>query len=407
LTGDRLSREATPVSAADREASFVEAAPLFAGLDDAERVALRRLFSVRACAPGETLVLEGETDTHVYVLAGGRARVVKRSADGDETHEVAILGDGDTIGEMKLADFRPNSATVIAVDRLTAWALDVEALARRPELANARATILANVARILAARLRRNTEVAAEAMHNELRESRARVSAAQFVVYLFALLATYSLGVSLMQEISADVRPSQTIVSAVGIFCFTIPIYFLVTRSPFPRAAYGLTLVRWREVAVEAVLYTIPVLVALALIKLAFITWSPGLAGEPLIRFDAVFGGRPFDLRFYALAVFLYAALAPVQELFNRAGLQGSLEKFLRVPAGRTNWPAIITSNLIFASLHTYIGVRFAAAAFLPGLFWGWLYDRQRSLVGVSVSHAMVGVWALFVLGYQVILGGE
>ena len=37
-----------------------------------------------------------------------------------------------------------------------------------------------------------------------------------------------------------------------------------------------------------------------------------------------------------------------------------------------------------------------AVVAFLPGLFWGWLYSRHRTLVGVS--HMLVGVWALYFL---------
>jgi membrane protease YdiL (CAAX protease family) len=45
-------------------------------------------------------------------------------------------------------------------------------------------------------------------------------------------------------------------------------------------------------------------------------------------------------------------------------------------------------------------------AAFVPGLFWGWMFAKQRSLVGVTVSHIAVGLWAIFALGVHAIIGG-
>jgi hypothetical protein len=35
---------------------------------------------------------------------------------------------------------------------------------------------------------------------------------------------------------------------------------------------------------------------------------------------------------------------------------------------------------------------------FVPGLFWGWLYLRHQTLVGVSVSHLLIGLWVTGVL---------
>ena len=38
---------------------------------------------------------------------------------------------------------------------------------------------------------------------------------------------------------------------------------------------------------------------------------------------------------------------------------------------------------------------------FLPGLFWGWLYARHGTLIGVSVSHILLGLWTVFVVGIE------
>jgi membrane protease YdiL (CAAX protease family) len=86
-----------------------------------------------------------------------------------------------------------------------------------------------------------------------------------------------------------------------------------------------------------------------------------------------------------------------VQELIVRGALQSSLEMFLTGPRRVKN--AILVSGLLFAALHIHIGFVLALVAFVPGLFWGVLYARKRNLIGVTLSHIAVGVYAFFILG--------
>ncbi|PON16315.1 hypothetical protein C2W62_19100 [Candidatus Entotheonella serta] len=41
----------------------------------------------------------------------------------------------------------------------------------------------------------------------------------------------------------------------------------------------------------------------------------------------------------------------------------------------------------------------FSVATFFFGLFWGWLYARHGTLIGPIISHALLGFWALYILG--------
>ena len=34
-----------------------------------------------------------------------------------------------------------------------------------------------------------------------------------------------------------------------------------------------------------------------------------------------------------------------------------------------------------------------------PGLYLGWLYSRHRTLIGVTLAHAIIGTWAIWMLG--------
>ena len=39
------------------------------------------------------------------------------------------------------------------------------------------------------------------------------------------------------------------------------------------------------------------------------------------------------------------------------------------------------------------------------GFFWGWLFSRQGSILGTSISHAMIGIYAFFIVGFDFIIG--
>jgi hypothetical protein len=108
----------------------------------------------------------------------------------------------------------------------------------------------------------------------------------------------------------------------------------------------------------------------------------------------------------YLLELGIYVLLSPVQEFVARGVLQGSLQEFL---TGRNGvLKAILISNLIFSTFHLFVSPYFAVAAFLSGIFWGWLYSRHRTLIGVSVSHILVGAWTLYFLGaHCIFLGGK
>jgi membrane protease YdiL (CAAX protease family) len=65
---------------------------------------------------------------------------------------------------------------------------------------------------------------------------------------------------------------------------------------------------------------------------------------------------------------------------------------------------AVFISNLMFSMTHLHISTRFALLAFLPGLFWGWQYARHKNLIGISISHIVIGLSASIFIGFPGIL---
>lgn len=64
---------------------------------------------------GDVLFKEGDLGDRVYFITSGRVQVAKTLANGED-RELAVLGEGDIVGEMAVLDGRPRSATVTALE---------------------------------------------------------------------------------------------------------------------------------------------------------------------------------------------------------------------------------------------------------------------------------------------------
>jgi CRP-like cAMP-binding protein len=118
--------------------------PIFSACTPDELMQLAGASTIRAAAPGDTVIAEGEPDAReFFVVLRGEAQVTRGR------REVGALGPGDFFGELALFDPAPRNATVIAATDLSLAVLSLRAF--RAALANAefRDSVLAGMARRL------------------------------------------------------------------------------------------------------------------------------------------------------------------------------------------------------------------------------------------------------------------
>lgn len=106
--------------------------------------------------PNMTIIKEGNTGTHMYIILEGEARVTKKGRDGDV--ELARLGASDSFGEMALIDKEVRSATVTAEGFCVLVRLDDRAIEAKPEIG---LKVFRNIAGVLCERLRGADELLA------------------------------------------------------------------------------------------------------------------------------------------------------------------------------------------------------------------------------------------------------
>ncbi len=344
-------------------------------------------------AAGSDLLTEGDDATEILIIAEGEAVVMKRGA-AIASHEVARLGPGDSLGEMALLDPGTRSATVRALSPVTALVIPIGDILRLAEARPTMVRALVELARLVAARLRYTTSSAVGSLERALAEEQMRTTMGKFTLLLIIGFSLYTWVVGTASQLKELVGRTEfvtiPVIAAIAGFA-----YWFMKTSGYSARFFGLTLEKAGRHSAEAILFTLPLMAAAVGLKAWLVTHVASMQGEPLFQ---MFAG---SVAFNPWLIVAYVFFVPVQEMIYRGGLQGALEHFL---TGRWHrWYAIIGSNIIFATGHLYISPGLSLSAFVAGLFWGWLYSRQRSLVGVSISHILLGFWAFEVVDMGVL----
>jgi hypothetical protein len=152
----------------------------------------------------------------------------------------------------------------------------------------------------------------------------------------------------------------------------------------------------WRRESGRGLLFAVPVL-ALALAGKLWLVHTGAAAAvfEP----GRVLATMPGAHLGHWLALLAgYAALSYAQE-FIRCATQGTLAAYFRAGGLYDGWKSIAVSSIVFAAMHVHLSPRFAAMALGAGVFWGWVYQREKSYWSVSAAHAATGAWSFYVVG--------
>lgn len=374
---------------------------LFRDLADGDLARIAALLDARTIAAGTPIVREGDATTALFIIRNGLVEVTKRAPGASHDHRLTTLGAGATFGELALADRAPRSATVRALTETTIAVLDLDRLAAATAAdGDLRVRLLGNLSGYLGGRLRDVSEVTVVALERELELARTRVAMGNFITFVIFIMVGYGFVLRMVADLARSAADS-TLVTIPVLIGFAVPLYTMARWSGQPMATYGLTWNGARKAAIDAIVWTLPLLVLATLLKAVLVQRVPKFAGMPILSFGgwrdpSVSSGEGLFILAMSLA---YLVMVPAQEFVARGALQGPLQRFLTGP--RATVLAIVMADALFSASHLYLSTTFALIAMLPGLLWGWLYARHGTLVAPIVSHALVGWWALFVLGFD------
>ncbi len=389
--------------------AFLGAVPVLDNLNQRELELLSRQAYTIHYSGGE--VVDGEVfgTTRLPLIFKGEAEFLQSSQlpDGKIVeHRVALLEAGNALGTfnfMNLADDykHPKVRIIRATDVVV---LEFDDSDPNSELSRIKVKVESIIGQFLTRRVTYADKALAMTLTQQLAETRIKRTAGGYVIMMFVLLAIYTVGMRIILDIELK-GSARTISSVALVLTFLLPFIIMLRSGSIKAVDLGLTFHGARAATVDAVVMSAIFIAVLVGCKFLLVTFVDAFQGQPMFALSKDFarltpaGGT--DWLFYATNIAIYALFVPVQEIIARCGIQSLLVEFLYGSDARRAVIAILVSNFIFAAVHTHLNVGFALATFFGGLFFGWLFHRNRSIVGVSISHIMIGGVALFALGLE------
>lgn len=379
--------------------------PIFNGMAPELLEALADIVETHSYPAGEIIFREGDEPDYLYVLESGQVQVLK----DQERLVIATLNPGEDFGSMPLFDKVTRSATIRALTPVNVIRIAFDALDQLGEqharmiseknvaLTNRKISVLSPLHQVLTKNLfkqqtlnlQRTNEVTVNALKHELSETQTRLATTTFLTYVIIVMLFY--GFFLRDAVSATHVANSTVATSTILLGYLTLLFFMIKHSPYPLAFYGLNLYRWRHALWESLWWSILFIAATTFFKWLIIHLLPEYRTLPLFEFDEL---TEKEILFFAL----YGLFAPVQEFIARGILQSSFQKFL---SGKwVTLKAILFSTLMFSGTHLHLSSGFALLIVIPSFFWGVMYARQKTLLGVMFSHIFIGEWVLMILGF-------
>lgn len=350
--------------------------------------------------PGELIIQQDEPGDDMYIILSGLVEVIKHdNFHADVYHRINTLGPNNSFGELGLVEHSNRSASVRALEvthllRLTST--NFQQLIKDEKI---KTTFYENLIKYLGDALRQTNSLTVESLRRELKAAHNHIIMGNFMVGILVLLSLYTLLMSSLAQLIKQLGAGTLV--TIPISLVMLGLFFIgVKSSGYPLSFYGITIKHWKRSLMEGICFTLPILLTIVLLKWIAIETNLGFHEEPLFNLKAAVTSKTVSqVTIIWMAIFYMGFSVPIQELIVRGGLQGSLQAFL---TGKYRaLIAIFASNLIFAIVHLSLSHKLAYSVFLLGLFWGWLYYRHRNLLGVIVSHLLIGTWAFFFVGVQ------
>lgn len=378
--------------------------PVFSGITDSDVSTALPFFDQIRLDPGELLIAEGQDTTlDLYIVLTGSLKVARRAGDnandqlpwiasGDLT--VATLRAGDSFGELGFVKGNVRSASIRGASSSRLLGLNPASFSRLEEsYPRIASRLMKNLLGSVGERLKLTTDNEIRALKNELHNSLINSKANLFFSYVIALLCVYNLAIQTMINLSLDTNRAS-IISAIIILVFAGVLALMIRQSGLPAFVFGLTTRKWQQSIKECMALTTVIVGVLITVKWILVTYVPRYQHLPVFDFDMA------HTRYLAFNFLLYGLHSPIQEFIARGVLQGSLQHFFK--GKHVTARAILISNALFSATHVHLlGGLLGVIVFVPGLFWGWLYSRHENLIGVSVSHVLIGWTALFFLNIE------
>ncbi|KTD11876.1 cyclic nucleotide-binding protein [Legionella gratiana] len=318
----------------------------------------------------------------VYLIKSGKIGIESKG------QHLSDLYSGDYLGEMSILDKRPRSSSVYAANPSELYAINMVDLQNK--YPNLYTQLIVNLSKALPDRLREANKLATKALKKEIFLLKNQIKTARFMTYLLVII---SLFIILKDTASwAQFTENPNVLNIRITLVLALIFFVIMWKNGYSLAEMGLTLKNSKQSIIESLIVSFFIICSFLLIKWVLITNTLYFKETPLVCFCK----NIYELLELSIG---YIILAPIQEFIARGCLQSSLMHYVKRDQSIY---AVLMSNLIFCSFYSSFALSASILLFILGLIWGWLYLRYQTLIGVSLSHMLVGICLTGVIGFPI-----
>jgi CRP-like cAMP-binding protein len=373
----------------EQKLHFLVTSRIFASCSFEQVQAAARFAIVEHYPLGAIIIKEDTPSDFAYLLVEGVVDIYR-----EEKHFLlGTLSSGAVFGIMSLMERKQRSATVEAGTFVTVIKLDLlqirNSLSEGVEIYE---RIIINHINDLEAIVRLTDSLAIEEMKANQEELKVRVSFGKFFASLVLLITAHFVIGRLALQYIEEARTTTFLTSGL-LIVYGIFVFFLMKRMHYSWTEYGFNLANWRPCLRDALILSATFIALVTLLKWSLLELN--IFQEPL--FELPFFHR-YSLPLAILIVVIYTCFCFIQEMIFRGAIQNSLIHFLTGPFVKTR--VVLTTTLIVFAAHLHLkSMILPLLVILPNIFWCLLYYKYRTLLGTTVSHMIIGVWVLFIIG--------
>lgn len=363
---------------------------LLTDLSEVELSEIEPMLDFKECEPGKIIIDETSSDENCYLILEGEVDIYKK----ENNLLLAHLSNGDSFGLMALLDKKARSATVKAKTKLKYAILSQHNLnqIKASSTDSIYHKILHNYIIEQSRSLRETNKLSMKLLNEKLANVENQIAFGHFFTSMLIILVIYA--VALRYSMSLIDDPQTIVAITCGLLTIFTSIAFLHLKfSNMPLEYYGVGIGDWRAHLKQSLIWTGYFLLFLTLIKWIAIITVPALHDQPLLMYKYT----ELFHRYSPLFLIVYVLFTIIQEFITRCMFQSCLMNFFS--DRYYNAEAIFLSSLAFSMLHLHQpSILFPVLVFIPGIFWGILYAKQRKLLGVCLSHTLIGIYAIYFL---------
>ncbi len=353
--------------------NLLQKIPCTRGMSEPQLMILSECVTVREFHTGEIILNEGELSDELFAIVSGSVQLLKFDKHKREQFVLGELGAESEFGEFAFLDGSPRSCTIRALRETSLVVISKHQLLAN-ELYGQQIIdrISLNVSAQLSKKMRSTDVSYVDILQQQIISLNNRVQFSRLFVLITVFLGLSNIFIEVLSHYETGLNVRTFLFSWSYLFILFLPVLYLVVSMRKPPSTFGLTLHNARKSIVEA-------LIIIAMLAPVIIY----LSGDSFADVAASF--------FSPLSA-AYIAHSAIQEFIARGVIQTTISKFM---FDRANLMSIFLASFYFGIFHLHFGMEAFGLTFLFGLLFGYIFYRQKNLLGVTLVHYVLGWIAL------------